>query len=344
MFGVISRRRNPLDHVVLCFLIAAVLGPATLSGQVSDVNRNRPSVRAVPLSQGDEITLDGRLDEAVWSRAQPATDFKQADPLSGEPATEDTDIRIVFNENNLYIGAEFFDSDPDGLLANQMVRDGSLDSDDRFMWTIDPLYDQRSGYFFEVNPAGAMGDALLVPASGGIFGTTQNRAWDGIWMARVETHDEGWTIEVEIPFSTINFDPDAEAWGANFQRTVRRKNEEDVWSGWARNEGLFNLTAAGRIEGIEGASQGMGLDIQPYVIGSYREAVGNNTPADYEADAGLDLFYKLTPQLQADLTINTDFAQTEVDDRQVNLTRFPLFFPEEKRFFSGRSRRLRLYS
>lgn len=332
MFAVILRRRNPLRHV-LGVLTSVVLLPVASAGQISDTNQNQPSVRAIRLGLEEEISLDGRLDEAVWERAVPATDFKQSDPENGQPATEDTEIRIVFDENNLYIGAEFFDSDPEGLLANQMIRDGSLESDDSFMWTIDPQFDQRSGYFFEVNPAGSMGDALLVPATGGGLGTRQNREWDGIWMAQVETHDAGWTIEVEIPFSTLNFNLDAEAWGANFQRTIRRKNEENFWSGWGRNEGLFNLLVAGRIEGIEGVSQGRGLDIQPYVIGTYSEAVRNGAPSNYDAEAGLDVFYKLTPQLQANLTINTDFAQTEVDDRQVNLTRFPLFFPEKRDFF-----------
>ncbi len=332
------RRVKPLrfgyGHSATLLLLASVVFVSEVGAQkVPDAASDRPSVRAIRLSPEDEITLDGRLDEAVWEPALPATDFKQADPQSGEPATENAEIRLVYSENNLYIGAELFDSNPDGLLANQMVRDGNLGADDRFMWTIDPQDDQRSGYFFEVNPAGAMGDAQLVPGTSGTFGTTQNRAWDGIWTARVRPHDTGWTVEVEIPFSTINFDPDAETWGANFQRTVRRKNEEDLWSGWGRNEGLFVLTAAGRIEGITGASQGRGLDIQPYVIGTYSNVVNNLTPADYNAEAGLDLFYKLTPQLQANLTINTDFAQTEVDDRQVNLTRFPLFFPEKRDFF-----------
>ncbi len=322
-----------LRWATLLLVTSAVACAEAWALQASVAEGDRPSVRAIRMNPEEEMTLDGRLDEGVWDRAVPASNFRQSDTQIGEPATENTEIRIVYSENNLYIGAKFFDSDSEGLLANQMVRDGSLDADDRFMWTLDPQNDQRSGYFFEVNPAGSMGDAQLVPGTAGRFGTTENRAWDGIWMARVRTDGAGWTIEVEIPFSTINFDPMAEAWGANFQRTVRRKNEENLWSGWGRNEGLFVLTAAGRIEGINNVSQGRGLDLQPYVIGTYSNAANNRTPADYNAEAGLDVFYKLTPQLQANLTINTDFAQTEVDDRQVNLTRFPLFFPEKRDFF-----------
>jgi len=280
------------------------------------------------------INLDGSLDEAVWDRAEPSSEFTQSDPAYGAPATERTEIRILFDQDNLYIGAELFDSDPDGMLANQMVRDGGLSADDRFMWTIDPLYDQRSGYFFEINPAGAMGDAQLVPAKGtNEVGTAQNRAWDGIWLSRVTRHERGWTAEIEIPFRSLSFDPQGVAWGLNFQRTIRRRNEESFWTGWERNQGLFNLAFAGRIEGISDVSQGSGLDIQPYVIGTYDKTTAEAGNSTYGADAGLDILYSITPQLKANLTINTDFAQTEVDDRQVNLTRFRLFFPEKRNFF-----------
>jgi hypothetical protein len=293
----------------------------------------RPTAVALRLDAAERIEVDGVLDEAAWERAEPVADFKQAEPRNGEPGTERTQIRILFSADSLYIGAQFFESDPGGMLGNQMVRDGGLGSDDRFMWVLDPLNDRRSGYFFEINPAGAMGDAQLVAASGGTSGLSQNRAWNGIWLARVQRHDQGWTVEVEIPFRTLNFDPDSTEWGANFQRTVRRKNEEDYWSGWARNQGLYSLTTAGRIVGISNVSQGHGLDIKPYVLGTYLNEPGLRSSSVFKGSEGLDLFYNVTPQLRANLTINTDFAQTEVDDRQVNLTRFPLFFPEKRDFF-----------
>ena len=305
-------------------------------GQPPATTAVRPAVRAIRLNADEKINVDGRLDEPVWGRAIPAADFRQSDPRNGEPATERTEIRVIFNRDNLYIGAQFYDSNPDGMLGNQMIRDGGLGSDDRFMWVLDPFNDQRSGYFFETNPAGVLSDAQLVAATGGTnIGTQQNRAWDGIWMLRVSRHDEGWTAEVEIPFRTLNFDPRGDVWGFNVLRTVRRRNEDSLWSGWGRNEGLFNLTAAGRIEGIGDVSQGHGLDIKPYLIGTYNTAPGRVPAADttYKGDGGLDFFYSLTPQLKANVTLNTDFAQTEVDDRQVNLTRFPLFFPEKRDFF-----------
>ena len=308
-------------------------GAASAASQVTVIG-DTPVLRALRLEVGEEITIDGSLDEDAWQRGEPTTGFRQSEPETGTPATERTEIRVVFNSDNLYIGVELYDSDPNGLLGNQMVRDGALSADDRFMWMLDPFYDQTSGYFFEINPAGAMGDAQLVPAQGGGgFGMTENRAWDGIWMAQVTRHDQGWTAEIEIPFRTLNFDPEAQAWGANFQRTVRRKNEESLWSGWGLNQGLFSLPAAGRIEGINDVTQGLGLDIKPYLIGTYTDSPGREIGSTTHGDAGLDLFYNLTPQLKANFTLNTDFAQTEVDDRQVNLTRFRLFFPEKRDFF-----------
>ena len=206
--------------ILLClFLCLAFVPSATAQNGVNDT----PVLQALRISPETEINMDGVLDEGAWELATPGREFTQSDPDFGAPATERTILKIIYDESNLYIGAELLDSEPDGVLYNQMVRDGFLSGDDRFMWTLDPLFDQRSGYFFEINPAGAMGDAQLVPNQ---TGTTQNRAWDGIWLARVTRHDRGWTAEIRIPFQTVNFNPDAPAWGANFQRTVRRKSEE----------------------------------------------------------------------------------------------------------------------
>ena len=324
-----------MKHLLAFLLIGGFVFPVPArAGPQLATTGDTPVLRALRLGAGEAVTIDGRLDEEAWRRAEPTTGFRQSEPETGTPSTERTEVRIVFNSETLYIGVELYDSDPNGLLGNQMVRDGALSADDRFMWMLDPFYDQTSGYFFEINPAGAMGDAQLVPAQGGGgFGMTENRAWDGIWMAQVTRHDQGWTAEIEIPFRTLNFDPQAQAWGANFQRTVRRKNEESLWSGWGLNQGLFSLPAAGRIEGISEVTQGLGLDIKPYLIGTYTDSPGREIGSTTQGDAGLDLFYNLTPQLKANLTVNTDFAQTEVDDRQVNLTRFRLFFPEKRDFF-----------
>jgi hypothetical protein len=178
-----------------------------------------------------------------------------------------------------------------------------------------------------MNPSGLMADSVF-----GING--DNRAWDGIWNARVRHSDIGWTIEIEIPFRTLNFDPGNETWGFNFQRTVRRKNEDSIWMGWARNQGLRRMTNAGHVTGIRDVTQGFGLDVKPYgLMTSESSPRSGETGSLEKANAGVDLFYNPTPGVRANLTINTDFAQTEVDQRQVNLTRFSLFFPERRDFF-----------
>ena len=275
--------------------------------------------------------MDGLLNELIWERAIPATDFIQQDPDLGQPATERTEVRFAFNRTALYMGVTCYDAEPDNLKGNNMSRDGSLAADDRFMWAFDPFLDGRSGYSFEMNPSGAMADSLLVQSFSAAGGAIRN--WDGIWNAKVHKSDIGWTIEIEIPFRTLNFDPNAPAWGANFQRTVRRKNEESLWTGWLRNQRLIQMSNAGLLEGISDVSQGVGLDIQPYTTGSYIDAKGRGLGSNFEGDGGVDFNYNITPQLKGNLTINTDFAETEVDQRRVNLTRFPLFFPERRGFF-----------
>ena len=297
------------------------------------------SITAVRLQPAERLVLDGRLSEEAWRRAEPATGFRQQDPNTGDPATEATEVRVLYDEHRIVIGVTCFDSEPRRVMGNQMQRDSSLGADDRFMVAIDTYSDGRSGYYFEINPSGAMGDGLVQPGTGtgsstGTGGGGVNRSWDGIWNARVERSDMGWTAEIEIPFHTINFSPNASSWGINFQRSIRRKTEETLWSGWARNQGLTYMPAAGRLQGLEGLRQGLGLDLLPYVVGNSSAAPGRGSPSSVQTGAlGGDVAYNLTPRLRANMSINTDFAETEVDQRQVNLTRFPLFFPEKRAFF-----------
>ena len=301
--------------------------------RVQETSLEQRTFTAVRLTETESITLDGELEEAAWGRAVPATDFIQLDPLNGEPATEQTEVRVVYDRNRIFVSVICYDSDPDGLLGNQMMRDAAFAGDDRFMFVIDPYLDGRSGYYFEINPSGAMGDGLVNPVAGGT-NISVNRSWDGIWNARVEQSEIGWTIEIEIPFRTLNFNPNAAAWGINFQRTVRRKNEESLWMGYARNQSLTRMSNAGRLEGLREISQGVGLDVRPYIVSGLSQSPGRGLPATKgNTDVGADFFYNLTPSLRANFTINTDFAETEVDRRRVNLTRFPLRFPEQRDFF-----------
>lgn len=287
----------------------------------------RPTVRAVPLEEGERVILDGRLDEPFWQRTVPAEGFRQREPDEGAPATETTEVRIAYDRGNLYLGVSLYDSNPDAIIGFQKQRDTSLRSDDRFMFILDTFLDGRTAYFFETNPAGLLGDGLLRIGSG----RGLNKSWDGIWEVQVSRDDRGWFAEFEIPFQTLNFDPENTTWGVNFQRTVRRIEEDSLWSGYGLNEGLFRPVHAGRLTGLRQMSQGLGLEVKPYgAVSSKREIdEGSSTPSD----VGFDVNYNVTSGLRAAFTVNTDFAEVEVDDRQVNLTRFPLVFPEKRDFF-----------
>jgi hypothetical protein len=300
--------------------------PVQQTGPIASSVGPRRTMTALRMDPGARIVLDGVLDEEVWRRAVPASDFIQQDPDNGTPATEPTEVRIIFNEHSLYMGVTCFDSEPGKWLGYQRRRDEFLQADDRFMWNIDTYNNQQSGYFFEMNPSGLMGDALR-------GATFQNRQWDGIWNAKVRHSGIGWTLEIEIPFATLNFDPQADAWGINFQRTVRRKNEESLWSGWGRNQGLNRLSNAGLLMGLRDVHVGHGLDLKPYGVATNDAFPGRDIPSRSRVSAGLDLFYSPTPRVRTNLTLNTDFAQTEVDQRLTNLTRFPQFFPEKRDFF-----------
>ncbi len=322
----------PTLGLALSALMALVVQVEAGSGQVVTSDGRAPSLaeatvlRAAPVPSGAGLDLDGNLDETAWQTATPLTDFTQQEPVEGAEPSEATEIRILIDGAALYIGAMFFD-DPDGILAYQRRRDGDLDTDDRFMWILDTFLDGRTGYYFEINPAGLMGDGLL-----GVGGAV-NKAWDGVWEARVRRVDTGWSAEIRIPWSTLNFDPEADTWGINFQRTIRRKQEEILWMGHRRTEGLRRAIHAGRLTDLTNMSQGIGLEVKPYVVAGWTRQTTRADATSYPRDVGLDVNYSITPSLRAAASVNTDFAEVEVDQRRVNLTRFPLRFPEQRDFF-----------
>ncbi len=258
--------------------------------------------------------------------------FLMQEPIEGNEPTEKTEIRVAFDAHNLYIAAIFHDSDPAGIKAFQKRRDASLDTDDRFRWIFDTFNNKRGAYFFEINPFGLRGDGLISSGQG----QSLNMDWDGIWKAWTHIGDFGWSVEIRIPFMSLNFNPKSEVWGVNFQRTVRRKTEELLWAGHKRNQGLLRPQNAGVLRGLKNPSQGIGLELVPYAIvqsGREYDVDEDEEFKDSSGDVGFDINYNITPSLRASLTYNTDFAQTEVDIRQINLTRFPLRFPEKRDFF-----------
>ena len=293
-------------------------------GQSDSESLAVPLLRATPVPAGERIDLNGFLAETAWDAATPITTFKQQEPTEGAEPTEGSEVRVLIDGEALYIGAMFFD-EPDGVLAYQKRRDEGLRTDDRFMWILDTFLDGRTGYFFEINPAGLMGDGLLRE------GGNVNKAWDGVWEARVQRLDNGWSAEIRIPWSTLNFDPESDTWGINFQRTIRRKQEEILWAGHRRTEGLRRPIHAGRLTGLRDMSQGLGLEVKPYAVAGLTRQGAQST--SYPRDAGVDMAYSITSSLRAAASINTDFAEVEVDQRRVNLTRFPLRFPEQRDFF-----------
>jgi len=316
-----------LKYLNLIFILS-ILNAISFSQE--NISNDKRVILTKQISTG-KIELDGLLNEPEWKMVSPAKDFIQRDPIEGAPSTEKTEVYVVYDNNNLYIGAMLFDSDPNGILAYQKRRDQSLRTDDRFMWILDTFLDGRTGYFFEVNPAGLMGDGLII-GSESHWGT--NKDWNGIWDARVVILPEGWSVEVVIPFRTLNFNPNLETWGINFQRTVRRKNEDVKWAGFQRNKKLTSPIHAGHLSGLKNLTQGRGIELKPYFSMSSRQMeIDEDMQKNKLNDLGLDISMNITSGLKGSLTYNTDFAEAEVDQRRVNLTRFPLRYAEKRGFF-----------
>jgi len=314
----------------ICPLMLCVF-PFLGSGQ-NIGNKNGPKEMKGHLLNGTELQMDGIVDEAFWLNITGNGNFLMQEPVEGNEPTDSTEIRVAYDKQNIYISVICYDSDPSGIKAFQKKRDASLETDDRFRWIFDTFMDKRRAYFFEINPLGLRGDGLISSGQG----QTLNKDWDGIWNAWTYIGDFGWSAEIRIPFRSINFDIKSDIWGINFQRTIRRKNEELLWTGHRRNQGLLRPQNAGILTGLVDPSQGIGLEVVPYAITqSNKEYDEDNDATDItnSADLGLDINYNITSQLKVSLTYNTDFAQTEVDDRQINLTRFPLRFPEKRDFF-----------
>lgn len=326
-----DRQDTPINmKKLLIHLFLLLLSSIAISVFGQDTN-DKKTIWAQKITT-QEIILDGHLNEGFWQNVPEATDFTMQEPREGGSPSERTVVKIAFDEQNLYIGVMLYDADPDGIKSFQKRRDASLSTDDRFIWLLDTYLDGRNAYVFEINPSGLMGDALLTVGQG----SSINKNWDGIWRPWTQIGPEGWSAEIRIPFRTLNFDPNKDTWGINFQRTIRRKNEELLWTGFKRNQGLDRPQNAGLLKGLTSISQGLGLEVVPYAKAEYGRKEENDF-AEYTTtsnfDAGLDLNYNLTSGLRASFTLNTDFAETEVDTRQVNLTRFPLFFPERRDFF-----------
>jgi hypothetical protein len=298
---------------------------APLQAQTGNLatNISSPSTVALPRLAAD-VVIDGRLDESVWSSAALIENLHQVFPRDHADPTEATQIRVFYTEDALYIGARMQEQDTNRITDRVLRQGQSLDSDDIFAVILDPYLDRRNGYRFEVNPNGVRWEGLFQ----NIIEVEGN--WEGIWEARAERDEGGWTAEIRIPFQSLSFNPDSSTWGLNFSRVRRQSNEIIAWSSYNRE---INPSTAGMATGLAGLRQGLGLDVVPAMTLRRNRLFGVNGFFESHYEPQLDVFYKITPQLNASLTLNTDFSATEVDDRQVNLTRFNLFFPEKRDFF-----------
>ena len=297
-------------------------------------------IRAVRVVKGPEV--DGRLDDEAWQSVPAVTGFRMVEPRPGDEPSEPTEARVLYDDHSLYIGVLCRDSEPARIAANTMAHDNgggggyggygygrhmsSTSSDDLVRVLLDPFQDKRNAYVFFVNPRGARGEGLA-------YAGDSSLNWDGIWEAKSRRLDDGWSAEIRIPFKTISFRPGLSVWGLNIERTIARKMEVIRLSGTTLDANFNNPSEAAALQGIEGVKQGRGITFRPYGLAS---AVRDNLVSpDYKGglDGGFDLYKSFTPNLVGVVSYNMDFAETEVDERRINLTRFPMFFPEKRMFF-----------
>jgi hypothetical protein len=288
----------------------------------------RPSITATRVSEA--IVIDGLLDDAAWTRAVPSQDtWIQTVPDLGMPASQETILRVVYDQEMLYIGAVLFDEDPSSLSIPGLEQDFDTPNADIFGVALDTYHDRQNGFLFAVNPAGALWDAQAFNDQ-----RDMSPAWEGVVEVRTSINDSSWVVEMGIPFATLRFRPvDGEqVWGVNFSRRIRRRNEDALWAPLPLQYRVYKFSMAGTMEGLEGLPRGRNLWMKPYALGNTLSG-SRFDERTTEGDVGLDVKWGLTPRMTLDLTVNTDFSQVEVDREQVNLTRFSLFFPERRDFF-----------
>lgn len=293
---------------------------------VSQEERGGPIRSADVTSITAPIEIDGVLDEDAWRSAPKIGALVQRQPDTGRAPTERTEVTLLRDEDHLYVGVYAYDAEPDRVVATQMMRDASLRSDDSIEILLDTFRDQRSAFYFATNPAGAFVDGLAF-ANGQL-----NTEWDAIWHVRTSRTDLGWVAEFAIPFKSLSFPAGQNVWGFNIARTISRKLEDNRWTGARLETQFLQVSEAGEITNLGGLTQGIGLDLRPFLAGRWLH-LGGSGDDDFSRKPGLDIFYNITPSLKLTATFNTDFGETEVDARQINLTRFSLLFPEKRAFF-----------
>ncbi|MBE3112015.1 MAG: carbohydrate binding family 9 domain-containing protein, partial [Acidobacteria bacterium] len=313
-------------------VLAMIIGLFVLSAAL-----HAEEIKAVRVKEGPKV--DGLLTDPAWQSASAITGFRMVEPRPGEDPSEKTEARVLYDDTSLYIGVYCHDGEPGRISANTMAHDsGNVQSnmgyghspqtasDDVVRVLLDPFQDKRNAYVFFVNSRSARGEGLVYAGSSSLN-------WDGIWEAESRRLEDGWSTEIRIPFKTISFRPGLTVWGLNIERTIARKMEVIRLSGTTRDSNFNNPNEAAALQGIEGIKQGLGITFRPYGLASASK--DNLVAGTYhgELDGGFDLYKSFTPNLVGVASYNMDFAETEVDERRINLTRFPLFFPEKRMFF-----------
>ena len=324
-------------HRALLASLALVATATPVAGQsstpptqypVDPLSVPRPVIHATRVD--GPVVIDGHLDEAAWSQARAdRSTWIQTVPDQGMPASEETVLRIVYDDRNLYIGAVLFDSDTDDLSVPGLEQDFDTPNADIFGVAIDTYLDRQNGFLWAVNPAGALWDAQAFNDQ-----RDMSPAWEGIVDVQTSVNDSAWVVEMAIPFATVRFNPGQreQVWGINFSRRIRSRNEDAIWAPLPLQYRVYKFSLAGTLEGLHDLPSGRNLWIKPYALADRLSGARYATP-DGNGDVGVDAKWGLTPRMTLDLTVNTDFSQVEVDQEQVNLTRFSLFFPERRDFF-----------
>jgi uncharacterized protein DUF5916/cellulose/xylan binding protein with CBM9 domain len=330
-----------LGAVCLCLFLLCPLAQASPQAKEQQTGALEP-MRAANASRVDHPPkLDGTLDDPLWQQAAPTNNFLQREPFEGQSPTEKTEVRVLYDKHQVYFGILCFDSDPKGIVATELRRDVSQELDDYFEIVIDSDHDRRNAYVFQVNPLGTQRDALITEEQSTDSGTGDgDPGWDGVWTSEARIGSRGWTATIAIPFSTLNFMQSKDViWGINFKRFIRRRNEEDLWSAWRRTYGTAKISQAGELHGISDIGSGRLFIVKPYGLTGFSHfppsAAGTGYTPGTSAlyTGGVDVKLGLRSNLVANFTVNTDFADADVDTQKFNLTPYKLFFPEKRQFF-----------
>jgi hypothetical protein len=313
--------------LVLVVLVWALPHPA--AAQPSSPQSVSSGLATRPISLASRIAeapaIDGALDERVWQEAVPLTGFVQAEPFEGSPASEHTEVKILYDDEAIYVGVVLHDRDPSLIVTTDTRRDANLEEMDSFQMIFDTFRDQQNGFVFGTNAAGVQFDAQVRDQE-------DEESWDGSWDVRTSTNATNWVAEFRIPLRTLRYGPAPQTWGVNFFRNIQRTRERAYWSALPREHTLERLSSAGELRGLE-LKTPRNFKLLPYVLGSANRNFTPGATTERDGDFGFDSKFGITPSLNLDVTYNTDFAQVEVDTEQINLTRFNLRFPEKRPFF-----------